>query len=274
MRKYLEMLKYIQAYGEPHRDRTRVGTRRVFGYQFRHDVGTSFPLLTTKKLPFKSIVAELLWFLRGQTNVKELQALGSTIWDEWADKETGELGRIYGAQWRDFAGCGIEGCCGFDQIKWLIDEARRNPDSRRLIVTAWNPADALAVAAEGVPPACHTLWNVGIMNRRVNLHMFQRSADAFLGVPFNIASYALLIHLIAACTGNLPGDLVISYSDLHIYNNHQEQVTLQLNRWPRGLPSVTLTPAPDYMYPWEISPEDIQLHDYDPQPAIAAPVAV
>jgi thymidylate synthase len=264
MRQYHDLLERILAEGRPKGDRTGTGTLSVFGHQMRFDLGEGFPLVTTKKLHLKSIVHELLWFLAGDTNIGYLKENGVSIWDEWAD-ENGDLGPVYGKQWRSWArpDGGV-----VDQITWVVDEIRRNPDSRRLVVSAWNPGelDQMALAP------CHCLFQFHVSEGRLSCQLYQRSADIFLGVPFNIASYALLTHMIAQATDLQPGDFVHSLGDAHLYSNHLEQARLQLTREPRALPSLRLNP--DVRDLFAFSYEDIAIEHYDPHPAIRAPVAV
>ncbi len=264
MRQYLDLLQHVLDHGRPKADRTGTGTLSVFGYQTRYDLGAGFPLVTTKKLHLKSIIHELLWFLRGETNVRSLQAAGVRIWDEWAD-ERGDLGPIYGYQWRSWpAPDGGQ----IDQIGQVVSEIRRNPDSRRLIVSAWNVADLSRMALA----PCHALFQFYVLDGRLSCQLYQRSADLFLGVPFNIASYALLTMMMAQVTGLAPGDFVHTFGDAHLYRNHLDQVRLQLAREPRPLPTMRLNPdvrsLPDFRY------EDFQLDGYDPHPHIPAPIAV
>jgi len=261
---YHDLLRRILDEGIRKDDRTGTGTLSVFGHQMRFDLSQGFPLVTTKKLHLRSIVHELLWFLKGDTNVRYLQENGVTIWDEWAD-ENGDLGPVYGKQWRSWAkpdGGTV------DQIQWVLDEIRRNPDSRRLIVSAWNPAelDQMALAP------CHCLFQFYVAEGRLSCQLYQRSADVFLGVPFNIASYALLTHMMAQATGLQPGDFVHSFGDAHLYMNHLEQARLQLSREPRPLPHLRLNPAVRSLFDFTF--DDIAIEDYDPHPAIKAPVAV
>lgn len=260
MKQYLEMLKHISENGTVRTDRTGVGTRAVFGYQFRHDLSNGFPLLTTKRVFWKGVVAELLWFLSGDTNVNTLIAQGVHIWDSWADNVTGELGPVYGHQWRHWQG-------GVDQIANLVRGLKETPDSRRHIVTAWNPAD---VPLMKLPP-CHPFWQCQVDNGRLHLHLYMRSCDAFIGAPFNIASYALLLSMLAQQTGLAPGELIVSYGDLHIYSNHADQVSEQLSREPRPLPELFLVAKPDI---FRYTVDDCTINFYDPHPAIKAPVAV
>ncbi|GGE50547.1 thymidylate synthase [Marinicauda pacifica] len=261
---YLDLLRDILANGTDTTDRTGTGTRSVFGRQIRADLSDGFPLLTTKKVHFKSVAVELLWFVKGLTNVTWLQERGVTIWDEWAD-ENGELGPVYGKQWRRWTGPdGQE----VDQLANVLDQIRRTPDSRRLIVSAWNPADVPSMAL----PPCHSMFQFYVANGRLSLQLYQRSADMFLGVPFNIASYALLLAMVAQVTGYEPGEFVHTFGDAHIYSNHMDQVNEQLSRPPRALPTLSLNPAITDLFAFEY--EDIAIQDYDPHPRIAAPVAV
>ncbi len=264
MRQYHEFLERILREGSRKHDRTGTGTISIFGHQMRFDLAEGFPLVTTKRLHLRSIVHELLWFLAGDTNIGYLRDNGVTIWDEWADAK-GDLGPVYGHQWRSWpAGDGAV----IDQIAQLVADIRRNPDSRRLIVTAWNPADVPAMAL----PPCHCLFQFYVADGRLSCQLYQRSADAFLGVPFNIASYALLTHMVAQVTGLAPGDFVHTFGDAHIYLNHQEQVHEQLSRSPRALPRLVLNPEVRDLFAFRF--EDIAVVGYDPAPAIKAPVAV
>ena len=264
MKQYLDLLRTIRDHGREKSDRTGTGTRSVFGYQMRFDLEQGFPMLTTKKLHFKSIAHELLWFLRGETNVKPLQAVGVKIWDEWAGPD-GELGPIYGYQWRSWpAPDGRH----IDQIAQVIDGIRKNPDSRRLIVSAWNVADIPDMALA----PCHVLFQFYVAEGRLSCQLYQRSADVFLGVPFNIASYALLTMMIAQVTGLRPGDFVHTLGDAHLYLNHLEQAELQLSRDPRPLPALELNPAVTRLEDFRF--EDLKLVGYEPHPHIPAPVAV
>jgi thymidylate synthase len=264
MRQYLDLLQHVLDHGRPKPDRTGTGTLSVFGYQARYDLGTGFPLVTTKKLHLKSIIHELLWFLRGETNVRSLQAAGVRIWDEWADAQ-GDLGPIYGYQWRSWpAPDGGQ----IDQIGQVVSEIRRDPDSRRLIVSAWNVADLSRMALA----PCHTLFQFYVLDGRLSCQLYQRSADLFLGVPFNIASYALLTMMMAQVTGLVPGDFVHTFGDAHLYRNHLDQVRLQLSREPRPLPTMRLNPDVRGLFDFRF--EDFQLDGYDPHPHIPAPVAV
>ncbi|AZU03874.1 thymidylate synthase [Glycocaulis alkaliphilus] len=261
---YLDLLRDVMANGTPSDDRTGVGTRTVFGRQIRCDLADGFPLLTTKKVHFRSIAIELLWFIKGMTNVTWLQERGVTIWDEWAD-ENGELGPVYGKQWRRWTGPdGRE----IDQLADLVAQIKANPASRRLVLSAWNPADVPSMAL----PPCHTLFQFHVANGRLSLQLYQRSADLFLGVPFNIASYALLLAMMAQATGLKPGEFVHTFGDAHIYSNHVEQVERQLARDMRPLPTLKLNPNITDLFAFEY--EDIEIIGYDPHPGISAPVAV
>ena len=265
MKQYLDLLKHILENGTDKADRTGTGTRSVFGYQMRFNLEDGFPLLTTKKLHLKSIIYELLWFLKGDTNVKYLQEHGVRIWNEWADPETGDLGHIYGYQWRswqDYDGTFI------DQNSEVVETIKNNPDSRRIIVSAWNVADLKRM---NLPP-CHAFFQFYVADGRLSLQLYQRSADSFLGVPFNIASYALLLMMMAQVTGLKAGDFVHTLGDAHIYNNHFEQVKLQLTREPRALPKMILNP--DVKNIFDFKYEDFTLTDYDPHPHIPGIVAV
>lgn len=259
MQQYHDALRTVLAHGIPSSDRTGTGTISHFGLQSRYSLADGFPLVTTKKLHIKSIIHELLWFLKGDTNIRYLNDNGVTIWDEWADAD-GDLGPVYGRQWRDFG--------GVDQIETLLDMIRRSPDSRRLIVSAWNPPDVPQMAL----PPCHTMWQVRILGGKLHLQLYQRSADMFLGVPFNIASYALLLVMLAHVTGYEPGDFIHSIGDAHIYSNHMEQVQTQLSRDPRPLPSLRITRQVTSLFDFRF--EDFEITGYDPHPAIKAPVAV
>jgi len=265
MQAYLDLLGKILREGQVRADRTGTGTRSIFGHQLRFDLSQGFPLVTTKKLHWRSIVHELLWFLRGETNIANLKAYGVGIWDEWADKN-GDLGPVYGKQWRAWeAPDGRK----IDQISNVINEIVQNPFSRRLIVTAWNPVDLPAMALA----PCHCLFQFYVgEGRRLSCQLYQRSADVFLGVPFNIASYALLSAMVAQVTGLKPGDFVHSFGDVHLYLNHVQQAQVQLSRTPRPLPRLKLNPGIKSIFAF--SYEDIILEAYDPYPAIPAPVAV
>jgi len=264
MRQYLDLLKDILDTGVDRGDRTGTGTRGVFGRQMRFDLSEGFPLLTTKKLHLKSIIVELLWFLRGETNVKWLQERGVSIWDEWADAD-GELGPVYGKQWRSWAA--PDGRT-IDQLAWVRDEIVQNPNSRRLIVSAWNPADVDQMAL----PPCHCLFQFFVANGKLSCQLYQRSADVFLGVPFNIASYALLTILMAKATRLEPGDFVHTFGDVHLYANHFEQAQLQIQRTPKPLPKLQLDPGKSDLFGWNY--EDFTLTGYAPDAHIKAPVAV
>ena len=266
MKAYLDMLRHVLDHGEKREDHTGTGTLSVFGYQNRYDLGSSFPLLTTKKVHFKSVVYELLWLLQGDTNIKYLKDHGVSIWDEWADAQ-GDLGPVYGEQWRRFGS--VNGGPGVDQIKDILSQIVNKPRSRRIIVSAWNPADVPKMAL----PPCHTLFQFYVhTDGRLDCQLYQRSADIFLGVPFNIASYALLTCLVAQATGLKPGSFVHSFGDLHLYLNHIDQARLQLSREPKAPPVLKLNPAVKDLFAFTY--EDIQLEAYDPHPAIKAPVAV
>ena len=264
MRQYLDLMERILADGVEKDDRTGTGTLSVFGHQMRFDLAEGFPLVTTKKLHLKSIVHELLWFLRGDTNVKYLNEHGVRIWDEWAD-ERGDLGPVYGQQWRSWPAA--DGGA-IDQIANVIGAIRRDPDSRRLIVSAWNPAE---VAKMALPP-CHCLFQFYVARGRLSCQLYQRSADVFIGVPFNIASYALLTQMVAQVTELAPGEFVHTFGDAHLYSNHLEQARLQLARLPRRLPRMRLNPAVKDLFGFRY--EDFALEDYEPHPHIKAPVAV
>ena len=280
MRTYLDLLQHVLAHGKRRADRTGTGTIGVFGHQARYDLRTGFPLLTTKKLHTRSIVNELAWFLQGRTDNQWLQEHGVSIWNEWATPEQcarfgrgpGDLGPIYGHQWRNFGATklpdGTYAKDGVDQIRWLLAEIRRNPASRRLIVTGWNPAEQDQVAL----PPCHTLFQFHVQDGELSCQLYQRSADIFLGVPFNIASYALLTCLIAKVSGLTPGDLVHTLGDAHIYLNHLEQVNLQLSREVRPAPRLIVRDGFSDLFAF--TQDDITIEGYDPHPGIKAPVAV
>jgi thymidylate synthase len=264
VRQYLELLDDVLANGTRKGDRTGTGTLSVFGRQLRFDLTEGFPAVTTKKLHLKSVVGELIWFLQGSTNVRWLQEHGISIWDEWADPE-GELGPVYGHQWRSWpAPDGRH----IDQIARVLDSIRTNPDSRRHIVSAWNVAEVDDMAL----PPCHTMFQFYVADGRLSCQLYQRSADLFLGVPFNIASYALLTHMVAQVCGLEPGDFVHTFGDAHLYLNHVEQATLQLSREPRPLPVLRLNPERKELTEFEIG--DVELVGYDPHPGIKAPIAV
>jgi thymidylate synthase len=264
MQAYHDLLQRVLAEGVVKTDRTGTGTRSVFGHQMRFDLSKGFPLVTTKKLHLRSIIHELLWFIAGETNIDYLRKNAVTIWDEWAD-EGGELGPVYGKQWRSWA---TPDGGTVDQIQWVINEIKRNPDSRRLVVSAWNPADLDKMAL----PPCHCLFQFYVADGRLSCQLYQRSADIFLGVPFNIASYALLTHMMAQVTGLRPGDFVHSFGDAHIYLNHLEQTELLLAREPRPLPIIKLNPKVQSLSDFTF--DDIVIEGYDPYPAIKAAVAV
>lgn len=264
MQAYLDLLRHIKTHGTIKGDRTGTGTISTFGYQMRFDLSQGFPLLTTKKLHLRSIIYELLWFLRGETNIQYLHDHKVTIWDEWADAN-GELGPIYGYQWRSWP---TPDGGHIDQITQLIEQIRNNPNSRRLIVSAWNVAEIDKMAL----PPCHSLFQFYVADGKLSCQLYQRSADVFLGVPFNIASYALLTMMIAQVTGLTPGDFVHTLGDAHIYLNHQEQVEEQLSRTPRPLPTMKLNPEIKSIFDFQY--EDFTLEGYDPYPTIKAPIAV
>jgi thymidylate synthase len=264
VRAYLDLLNKILTEGTPKADRTGTGTLSLFGHQMRFDLARGFPCLTTKKLHLRSIIVELLWFLRGDTNVAYLHEHDVSIWDEWANAE-GELGPVYGYQWRSWPT--PEGG-HIDQIARVVEQIRTNPDSRRLIVSAWNVADIEKMAL----PACHCLFQFYVANGKLSCQLYQRSADVFLGVPFNIASYALLTLMVAQVCGLEPGEFVHSFGDVHLYLNHERQARLQLEREPRALPTMRLNPAVRDLFAF--TPADFNLSDYDPHPGIRAPVAV
>lgn len=264
MKQYLDLLRHVLEHGTEKADRTGTGTRSVFGWQMRFDLADGFPLVTTKKLHLRAIVHELLWFLKGETNIAYLRDNKVTIWDEWADAD-GELGPVYGKQWRRWSGGdGQE----IDQMRWVVDEIRRNPDSRRLIVSAWNVGDLPQMAL--MP--CHTLFQFYVANGKLSCQLYQRSGDIFLGVPFNIASYALLTHMVAQVCDLEVGDFVHTLGDAHLYSNHFEQAREQLLRTPRALPTLRLNAQVRDLFAFGF--DDIAIEGYDPAPAIRAPVAV
>lgn len=280
MRAYLDLLRNVLDNGVTREDRTGTGTRSLFGYQLRVDLGDGFPLLTTKKVHLKSIIHELLWFVRGQTHVSHLQEVGVSIWDEWATaKQTarfgrreGDLGPVYGHQWRNFGATeradGSYEDDGFDQLSYVLEQIRDNPDSRRLIISGWNPLEAERVAL----PPCHTLFQFYVSQGRLSCQLYQRSADVFLGVPFNIASYALLTMMVASVSDLEPGDFVHTFGDVHLYSNHVDQARLQLSRQPRPLPTMQIDPSVRNLF--DFQHEHFQLKDYLPHARIKAPVAV
>jgi thymidylate synthase len=274
MKQYHELLQHILKEGNQKGDRTGTGTKSVFGYQMRFDLSEGFPMVTTKKLHLKSIIYELLWFLKGDTNIKYLQENGVRIWNEWAD-ENGDLGPVYGHQWRNWNSEEI------DQIKEIVETLKKNPNSRRMLVSAWNPSvlpDTSVSFSENVAngkaalPPCHAFFQFYVANGKLSCQLYQRSADAFLGVPFNIASYALLTMMMAQVCGYEAGDFVHTFGDAHIYSNHMEQVELQLSRDPRPLPTMKLNPEITDIFNFEF--EDFKLENYDPHPAIKGKVAV
>lgn len=264
MRQYLDLCRRILTEGTKKEDRTGTGTISLFGHQMRFDLSEGFPLLTTKKLHTKSIVYELLWFLKGDTNVRYLQENGVRIWNEWAD-ENGDLGPVYGKQWRSFQGANGK---TVDQIQWVVDEIKRNPNSRRLVVSAWNPAELDEMAL----PPCHCLFQFYVSEGKLSCQLYQRSGDTFLGVPFNIASYALLTHMIAHVTGLKPGEFVHTLGDAHLYLNHLEQVNEQLQREPYPLPTLKLNP--DVRSIFDFTYEDIEIVNYRAHPHIKGRVSV
>lgn len=281
MRAYHELLETILERGRPRPDRTGTGTRAIFGWQLRVDLeADGFPLLTTKKVHFRSVAQELLWFLRGETHVGSLQEVGVTIWDEWATPEQtarfgrppGELGPVYGHQWRNFGATrradGSYARDGVDQLARLVEGLRRDPYSRRHLVTGWNPAEADQVAL----PPCHTLFQMFVDEGRLSCQLYQRSGDVFLGVPFNLASYALLTHMVAQVAGFRPGEFIHTFGDVHLYDNHVDQARLQLTRQPRPLPRLILDPSVTDLFAFRF--EHIRIEGYDPHPPIKAPVAV
>nr|WP_321442204.1 thymidylate synthase [uncultured Hyphomonas sp.] len=264
MQQYLDLLRDALENGFERGDRTGTGTRAVFGRQLRFNLEDGFPMVTTKKLHLRSIIIELLWFLKGDTNIKYLKDNKVSIWDEWAD-EHGDLGPVYGKQWRSWAA--PDGRT-IDQIQWVLDEIRTNPNSRRLIVSAWNPADVNEMAL----PPCHCLFQFNVMDGKLNCQLYQRSADIFLGVPFNIASYALLTMMMARATGLKPGEFIHTFGDAHLYLNHVEQAELQLSREPLPLPTMRMNPDKTDLFGWEF--EDFKVENYQAHAHIKAPVAV
>ena len=264
MQNYLDLLRHILDNGTDKTDRTGTGTRSVFGYLLRYDLSKGFPLVTTKKVHLKSIIYELLWFLKGDTTVKYLNDNGVSIWDEWKD-ENGDLGPVYGAQWRSWKGADGK---VIDQISEVIEQIKKNPDSRRLIVSAWNVAEIPNMALA----PCHAMFQFYVADGKLSLQLYQRSADVFLGVPFNIASYALLLMMVAQVCNLEVGDYVHTFGDVHIYNNHFEQVHKQLSRTPKALPTMKLNPEIKDIFDFDF--EDFTLENYDPYPGIKAPVAV
>ena len=264
MKQYLDLLQHVLDNGTDKSDRTGTGTRSVFGYQMRFNLADGFPVLTTKKLHLKSIIHELLWFLAGDTNIRYLKENGVRIWDEWAD-ENGDLGRVYGAQWRSWRGANGE---TVDQIANVVRQIRQTPDSRRLIVSAWNPAEIDSMAL----PPCHALFQFYVANGKLSCQLYQRSADIFLGVPFNIASYALLTMMMAQVCGLQAGEFVHTLGDAHLYQNHLEQARLQLTREPRALPKMHINPDVRNIFAFKF--DDFTLSDYDPHPHIKAEVSV
>ncbi len=264
MHQFLALMRQVRDHGTLKEDRTGTGTRSLFGYQMRFDLARGFPLVTTKKLHLRSIIYELLWFLKGDTNISYLKENGVSIWDEWAD-ESGDLGPVYGAQWRSWPGNDGQ---SIDQLSLLLDQIRCNPDSRRLLVSAWNPA---LIEQMALPP-CHCLFQFYVADGRLSCQLYQRSADVFLGVPFNIASYALLTLMIAQVSGLEPGEFIHTFGDAHLYSNHFEQVEAQLERSPFPLPTMVLNPDIKSIFDFRF--EDFELRDYRYHPHIKAPVAV
>ncbi|MCP1675111.1 thymidylate synthase [Natronocella acetinitrilica] len=264
MQQYLDLMRLVRDHGVRKEDRTGTGTRSIFGHQMRFDLAAGFPLVTTKKIHLKSVIHELLWFLSGDSNIRYLKDNGVSIWDEWAD-ENGDLGPVYGVQWRSWPTPDGQ---HIDQISRVVEQIRRNPDSRRIMVTAWNPAEVDAMAL----PPCHALFQFYVAEDRLSCQLYQRSADIFLGVPFNIASYALLTLMVAQVTGLKPGELIHTLGDAHLYSNHLEQAELQLSREPYPLPTMHLDPAVTDLFAFRF--EDFRLEGYQHHPHIRAPVAV
>ncbi len=264
MKQYLELMRHVRDHGTDKSDRTGTGTRSVFGYQMRFDLADGFPLVTTKKLHLRSIIHELLWFLRGDTNIRYLKENGVSIWDEWAD-ENGDLGPVYGAQWRSWP---TSDGRHIDQIRGILDQIRETPDSRRIIVSAWNVGELERMAL----PPCHAFFQFYVADGRLSLQLYQRSADIFLGVPFNIASYALLLMMVAQVSGLQPGEFIHTLGDAHLYANHLQQAETQLARDPLPLPTMTLNPDVDDLFAFRF--EDFTLENYQCHPHIKAPVAV
>lgn len=274
MKQYLNLVRYVLDHGVEKSDRTGTGTKSVFGYQMRFDLSEGFPMVTTKKLHLKSIIYELLWFLKGDTNIGYLKENGVRIWNEWAD-ENGDLGPVYGHQWRNWNSENI------DQIKDIVKTLKHNPDSRRMLVSAWNPsvmpetsksfAENVAIGKAALPP-CHAFFQFYVANGKLSCQLYQRSADIFLGVPFNIASYALFTHMMAQACGYQPGDFIHTFGDAHIYTNHMEQIELQLSRKPKTLPTLKINPNRTDLFEFEFS--DFSIENYDPHPHIKGCVAV
>ncbi len=274
MKQYHDLVRHVMANGNEKGDRTGTGTKSVFGYQMRFDLSQGFPMVTTKKLHLKSIIYELLWFLQGDTNIKYLQENGVRIWNEWAD-DNGDLGPVYGYQWRNWNGDEI------DQITEVIESLKKNPNSRRMLVSAWNPSvlpDTTVSFAENVAngkaalPPCHAFFQFYVADGKLSCQLYQRSADIFLGVPFNIASYALFTMMVAQVCGYQPGDFIHTFGDAHIYNNHKEQLELQLSRTPKKLPTIKINPEVTDIFSFKF--EDFELQDYDPHPHIKGAVAI
>lgn len=270
MKVYHDLLKKIMDEGVDKMDRTGTGTRSIFGYQMRFDLSKGFPLVTTKKVHLKSVIYELLWFLKGDTNIKWLNDHGVTIWDEWAD-EHGDLGPVYGKQWRAWRGYNGE---TFDQISYVVDQLKNNPDNRRMIVSGWNVADLqnLIAGKKTAPPPCHSLFQFYVANNKLSCQLYQRSADTFLGVPFNIASYSLLTMMLAQVTGKELGEFIHTFGDAHIYKNHFDQVKELLGREPKQLPTMKINPEVKDIFSFKY--EDFTLEGYDPYPAIKAPISI